>query len=428
MEKKQRRATIIHEEENHEEDFLEFLENKTNVSHLIVNVELNGDLDLGVLSGRGVVRIEFAPGDITSIRNIPEGIEIFQCSNNLLIDLPDLPTSLIELHVTNNIIRSLDVSKLSSLEVLRIDQNEFREISGLPETLRELYCRSNGLISLDLKSAENLCTLHCDENPDLILYDVPESVYDSKYPETVTHAKKNTKMLTEKMIQNIRNYYEMKNKYDSQLQKLRKDHSNKLPLCKKCEKPVGMIFSRRQDGDAMKKFSVTCGGTPSCGFQFEFTKEKQILIEEQITHYLSEVEEEKEKMIMHKMSSLFHHMGDKIALEGFEKRMENYELSEWILNSYFEDKEKLHDIQSKMIPKQKKIQDKIKLVKEALDAGDIKRVAEIQYMEIFPLSQFIQRQLYEVMEMKTTYNNDAEIIYSKLYQEEVSIRHSETTV
>lgn len=433
MEKKQRRSTIIDEENTAQQEFLEFLENKsTSSQELIVTVELKGELDLEVLTEKGfrdLRTIQFSDGEITGIRGIPKDIEYLTCNNNLLIDLQELPTSLIELRVSNNILHSLDVSKLSSLEILNIGQNEFREISGLPESLRELYCRSNGLLSLDLLSAENLCILHCEENPNLILFDVPESVYDSKYPEQFTHANKNTKSLSEKSIKNIRKYYDMKKEYDSQLQKIRKDHKDKLPPCKRCSKAVGMIFSRKPEAGKTYSetcsFSVSCGDHPSCGFRFEFTVDAKTHIDDEISYFLSEVEEDKQVMIIHKMHSLFHHMGDKKALEGFEKMKSNYESTLLALKRYSERKELLHEIKLKMIPKQKLIQDKIKLVTEALDAGDTKRAVEIQYMEIFPLSQYIQRQLYEVIEMKITYSNDSEILDSVLFQQEVSIYHSE---
>jgi 2C-methyl-D-erythritol 2,4-cyclodiphosphate synthase len=120
------------------------------------------------------------------------------------------------------------------------------------------------------------------------------------------------------------------------------------------------------------------------------------------------------------MNSLFHHMGEKKALELFNKMQENYELSNELLQDLLSDKQEMQDVKLKMIPKQKLIQEKIKLVKDALDIGDIKRAVEIQYMEIFPVSQYIQRQLYEVMEMK--HGDDASV----LYQEEISIRNSET--
>ena len=70
-------------------------------------------------------------------------LEILDCSDNILTELPDLP---------------------NSLELLNCSKNKLIELPKLPNSLNHLYCFDNELEELP-KLPNSLNSLHCYDNP-----------------------------------------------------------------------------------------------------------------------------------------------------------------------------------------------------------------------------------------------------------------------
>ena len=77
-------------------------------TEIVISDPLYGVLDLSVLSKLGflnVNKIVFNEGKLTNIENIPQKlpqIRLFHCTNNLLKNIDNLPTTLQELNLDGN--------------------------------------------------------------------------------------------------------------------------------------------------------------------------------------------------------------------------------------------------------------------------------------------------------------------------------------
>ena len=90
----------------------------------------HGSLDLGVLDDKkfeNLRSIVFSEGEITNITNIPKTLNTLIVPNNLLTELENLPSNLIELNINKNYFKTLDVSYLPDIEILHCDENKLKK-------------------------------------------------------------------------------------------------------------------------------------------------------------------------------------------------------------------------------------------------------------------------------------------------------------
>ena len=121
---------------------------------LNIRIPLRGDLDLSALKEHKMDKVRtitFVEGEITGIRNIPEGISRLNCAKQLIVEFETLPSSLLSLDCDHNYITRLNFSKVSHLEELRCEDNKIVEIVNLPKTVKSLYCSQNKLVHLGLR-------------------------------------------------------------------------------------------------------------------------------------------------------------------------------------------------------------------------------------------------------------------------------------
>ena len=136
---------IAIEENTAQPDFLTFLENlDPQLSDIIVRDGLSGDLDLNVLrecNFKNITSLQFSKGNITSLKNIPDGITRLLCPQNLLQTIvpDDLPTSLVELNLSENGIKRIDaLDHLVHLKELNLSNNQLSFLDKLPKNLEIL--------------------------------------------------------------------------------------------------------------------------------------------------------------------------------------------------------------------------------------------------------------------------------------------------
>lgn len=412
MDKEQLRKSVL-EENNHAQEELESFLKKIpkNTRELNIAIALHGHVNLGILTELGFTHVQFVLfqeyGKITSIVNIPEKVKILECQNNLLEELRDLPESLEELRISNNLISSLDLVTCKKLVKLNASYNRLTSLTGLAETLLVLNCDHNYLTRLDLSTTIRLTTLDCEENSQLVLENLPDTIINGKFPKRIVQEhRKSEEKISKDYIVSLREYFKIKGAYEAELTMKRRKKKKTLPKCKGCEKPVGMVFS---SGNG--KYQARCNGNPPCEWSIVLHRGAFQNRNDVLYTYLDDVETMKENIIKQKMVTLFHHMGEKKATELFQEQLKAYTSA----NAFLEDLKKKQDElyfndekEEERKLKQMKINDAIERVKTALREDRLEEATEIQYREIFPLSQAIQKMQYEVMEM--TRSKEAEVV------------------
>ena len=372
------------------------------ITELNVTVSITGMLDLSVLSTNGFSKLKhivFKKGGITTITNIPEGVEFLSCVHNKLTEIKGLPSSLVELYVNDNKLETLDLSTTPKLKMCFVNHNSLVQINSLPETLEVLVCNGNYLKSLNLKGLIHLKKLHCQNNDDLILYNLPDGIVDGKFPSVMTH-KKSDKIDTNKdYTHKVNQYFSYKNKYENNLNELRKNGKTKvLPNCEGCQKPVGMHFSQKNN-----KYVVYCGGNPPCDWKMNISRGQYIPRDFLMSTYEKDVEELKEKIIQNKMRVLLQYVDENKARETFAREMKAYESANQYLDELvkeyidiFENEE----TQMKIVEKEKSFNRILEEVRQYLEEGKIEEATQLQYQELFPLGQSIQRLHYDTQQME----------------------------
>ena len=416
MDKETERIEVLQENNTAQSTFESLLQAKSKKTNEIsTSVSLSGGIDLKLLATMGFSKIRhllLSKGQITSIHNFPDGITHLVCNDNLLDSIDGLPDTIEELDVTNNMIQTIDLSRLKKLKVLRIARNELKELSGFPESLEELYCSYNQIQSLDLKNTPNLRVLYCIYNHDLVLENVPDSVVDINLPDTVQMKHHENPRITSSKEYNdyVKQYYQIKAKHDQELKQIRKRKTTntktigkRMPKCAGCGKPVGMIFSSKDE-----KLTAICGSKQPCDWKILIHKGFFVDQTMMLYSFLEELEELKQKFIRHKLDTVFEYILEKDSAKLFEKELKMYQsTSEQIhsLLNIYNDKYFSTTKDDILRDKQKQIQEKLLLVKEALANNDVALAVQIQHEEIAPLANAIQRGKYEVMKIVSKKND-----------------------
>ena len=124
----EQREEIIKENNTAQNQLLSILENLTkSAKEIKIEEALFGDLDFSILKDNGYGNIKsiiLADGQITNIEGLPEGLLHFECPNNLLITLDDIPSSLKTLKIPFNHLTNIELKNLDSLEKLHISHNK----------------------------------------------------------------------------------------------------------------------------------------------------------------------------------------------------------------------------------------------------------------------------------------------------------------
>jgi len=284
----EQREDIIKENNTAQEQFISILQSLTkNSKEIRIEEALFGDLDFSVLKDLGygnMKSIILNDGQVTNISGIPEGILHFECPNNLLIELDELPVSLRHLKISFNHLTTINVAGLDNLETLEISHNKITKLENLPKTLTVLICDNNKLEQLDLDGLTELKVLNVSNNRITLIENLPVGIVDFKMENTPAIEFRNSVLPelraehkdAEEELKNHKNYVEslneffkLKSEYEKKRSKMMKDAFKKesskrlgklaamsvKPPCINCKRAVGTIFTNRETD----KYTAICG-------------------------------------------------------------------------------------------------------------------------------------------------------------------------
>lgn len=372
---------IAIEENTAQPDFLTFLENlDPQLSDIIVRDGLSGDLDLNVLrecNFKNITSLQFSKGNITSLKNIPEGITRLLCPQNLLQTIvpDDLPTSLVELNLSENGIKRIDaLDHLIHLKELNLSNNQLSFLDKLPKNLEILKCENNSLKVIDLEGMDALRVLHCTNNPMLRIEHFPETVSDLQMSNDPTvsisngsgsgsgssgaegasnHGNRNGKRhgdpddaeaeIGMDFTECLDKYFQLKKKYTDSVFNLKKKTfqaaSNKrgykksMPRlkfkCVNCDRMEGTIFETKD-----RMYIARCGDAANpCNLNIKLFAGEYGNLDYLVHFFRDSVQIHKENIIRHKLDTLFNYVDEKKAVAIFKKEFADYTES----NVFFEE-------------------------------------------------------------------------------------------
>ena len=357
----------IMEENNGQTLFLGLLNqlNSADVQEIRIPEVLSGNIDFSILQDRGFKNVKSIfiekEGQITNLLNIPDTVESIICNDQLLEKLEKLPVSLETLSINNNKITKFDCGALPKLKVLKISNNELIELQNLPETLETLECENNQLRELNLANCYKLQELICSNNPILVLQNVPSSISklemennpfiqieENDDEESVKKSKKKLDYL-----ESLNKYFKLKTDYETQLRKLKrqaydkgsskKDSKRRVQgvkaPCIHCKRNVNTNF-RLVDN----RYIASCGDhMKPCDLNIKLFKGEYYNIYELLNIYLDEIQDDKQKMIISKMDSIFKYISDQTASKIFEENMERYQETSKLYKEVENDYEEIYN-------------------------------------------------------------------------------------
>lgn len=440
----EKREYIINENNTAQEQLSELLENTPkNVRELSILQEFHGDLDFSILKDFGmanITSITLSKGEITSVINLPQGLLHFECIDNYLFDLDDLPHSLKKLTVVHNYLKKLDISKLDALEEINISHNQFTLLDKLPATIREIRCDNNQITRLDFEGVENLKILHANNNKIILVDNLPDGIMDMRIennPSSIhfrNSAEKSISLFTNPLdeteekqdvirknyLNSLNLYFKLKKDYETKLLEAKRKVYKKTegskttkrnavlaiqPKCIKCKSAGGTIFSKENN-----RYKAHCGNAKSpCSLEIEiFTGAIHP------TYYLLDIYREnitdvKEMIIQQKLDTLFNYVNEDKSASMFKKELEAYNETSLMYNQllekhdecYFNDKKKeeaktkLHAI----FYAKEKIQLLLTQYEETQNKSLLEKAVRLQMEELLPATVELRQLRNEVNEM-----------------------------
>lgn len=405
---------------------------KKHIECLNIPFELHGDLDLSIIKNEKFVNLNklvFREGELTSLKNIPEGIKVIECPHNILKELNDIPGSLTHLDIRENSLKSLDLKKASGLVVLHCEDNELDTIINMPKNLEELYCESNFLKILDLDGVSKLNTLYASNNPVLIVQNKPNALVNYKNENNAlsTHdTNLSEKEVTSKEIidkvnytEALESFFRIKQKYENKLMKEKRAAYSKgkskkdakrrsqsvIPTCLNCGKSGGMIFKTTND-----KHIASCGNTTSpCKFNIELTRGNYLLSEIFLDTMDEIINSTKQTIVEQKMDALFEYISEDTAARTFKETLKTFEedsklYNEELLNfnELYNNAKKAEDIKKRQLIIHN-INEKIKMLnieyKENGNTSILKLIVNLYTTELMPEIENLRRLKYDIIEV-----------------------------
>ena len=441
---REERENIIKNNNTAQEILINHLEKmEPSATEIIIFDVLHGNLDFSILNQKGFKNVKTialkTKGEVVSISNLPNGIEKLAVGNQLLIELENLPKSLLELDCQYNYIVQLDVSQLNKLRVLNLSNNSVKVLENLPDSLEELYCNNNHISLLNLRDLLILRVLHISNNKAVIIENLPPSIVDFKSDNNpyleIKYAnlhssgdgqdndetKEEADQEKLNYIESILDYYKLKKKYDENLFRDRKNaYKNAptkkigkkkaamvIPKCIQCKQPGGTIFSRKS-----QMIYATCGNRRSpCNLQIEIFHGKYFSVDELIKTFGSEdLAVLKTNIICQKMDNIFHYDNENVALNKFKENLEEFTFMNDEYNELLGKNDALikDEVRSEMaLRKLRQIYSLIASIKELMEQykkdGNkhlLKSAVEIQVNELEPEIRNLRMLRFEIMEME----------------------------
>lgn len=346
------------------QNILEYVMDTTDFTQtpiLTLSSAMHGTVDFSIIKDHKVtvtsIVIE-APGGITDILNVPEGVKHLHCPHQkITAPIQQLPSSLETLDLSHNQLPTFDGSALESLTELSLQNNELTRLVHLPPSLLHLNVENNRLKELSLAKTPQLQSLKCSNNPILVLQHVPPSltniVMENNPFLEIEHAQPSTTSSSSskkvEYLSSLHTYFRLKNQYENKAIELKrkafykgatKKEGRKLvaqvePPCIACKRKVGTHFEQK-DGSYYAK----CGDkNQPCKLKVHLYSGANFHLEQMMEMYESETQSEKEKIIVQKMDSLFKYVNDETSTKEFEQMLKDFHM----LNESYETVKQKHD-------------------------------------------------------------------------------------
>jgi hypothetical protein len=451
------RAQII--SENNGQEILSATIDVTNFSQtteLRISQILRGDIDFSILKDKDVTNISAIyienPGEITNLFNIPETVKILHCEEHLLVEISNLPQDIEEINFSNNSIQKFDANQLHKLTQLNLSDNELSELKNLPDSLEFLNVENNQLKQLALETAQNLKHLICSNNPILVLQRVPPSLTKIEMENNPfieieresEHATKQTGKKKLNYLQSIQEYFRLKNEYETAYMALKrkafdkgnskKDRRRRVndvkPLCINCKRKVGSTFYHKDN-----YYIAKCGDEVNgCKFDISIYDGDIARLEQVISMFSQDIEEDKQQIIIDKMNSVFKYVTPQTYSTVFKEHIDSYNATSDIYKDAIDRYDLINNNAQESIAIEKKTKDIIKLKDDAVTFLDeykktgnrkiITSLVEMYKRDLIPAMEHLRSLKYAHMFVDI---DDSDPPISKLVQHPHSI-HSQDFV
>lgn len=441
----QERAEILSNNNDAQETLENYLKKieTVNLQELTINVELYGKLDLSFMNTRKFKHIHtltFAAGKITDLLYIPSFIKKLICAKNLLVELENLPTSLLYLDFSENYLKTIDLSKQKYLEIVHGEKNKLTTIQLPTDNIKEIHLEKNDLRELDVKDMRELDILNVSNNPLLIVknwdnLDLKSYTHDNNHISQISTAIMSTKSSDEEEEKvelldyyvALDRYFTMKASYENKKIQLKRNYKDKKKIppnkCIKCNKNVGTIFSNK---DGM--YTAICGSqSEPCGLNIKLQRGDFESTENILFAMKSILEEDRKEIIIQKLDSIFNYKTNEESVVKFKEIMETYnsdnETYLSLLKNYndiFNNEEralKIKKKQDKIYNLNRDLENMMNEYKEKNNKEILKNAMNIYVKDLIPEIKNLTSLKYEKNEIETFNNGKGELI-NKLHQYE----------
>jgi len=417
------------------------------VSELIINESLNGDVDFSVLEKNGFAFIDdiiLPEGKITSIINLPSRLKKLIIQGQLLKKIDNLPTSLTELNISFNYLSKFDISSLKNLENLNIANNKLTSLTEIPVSLKELNISENELTKIDFDKLYNLKKVNISNNKITTVENLSEGVTEflmennpsitfqnSVVPNMEDSDKDTDNERIEDYYKSLNKYFQLKKKYDDAVYQtklfIHRTYSkreakrrilNVIPKCVNCNKPGGTLF-KYEDFTYYAVCNVK--GSP-CELNIEIQTGDLASVEDLYSIFKEDTDNLKDSIIRHKLDALFNYVSESTSIDIFKKELTTYnETSDnfkHILEQHNEiynndhKRDKINDLQFELKEKIQKYKSLLKEYQETNSAELLSLATEYNIKEIMVVEQQIRNLKYVLTEM------DNSVMYNKLIQKQ----------
>lgn len=415
------------------------------ISQLYINEPLYGNIDFSVLGGKGfnnITDIFLSKGELTEINGLPEHLIKLECSDQLLIHIYNLPSTLLEFICENNYLESIDLSSTPALVVLNVANNKLKKIENIPSTIVEIDCNHNELTELELTDYVHLKKVNCSHNKLVYLNIVDSSVQIIKdddieltyvnleSPQTGRESPDPNPVIDFQEALNI--YFKLKSTYEQSLtyekrkvyekaiaeqkgkkQAVRLANQAQIPCigrnCKKSSN-MGTIFKSSVNDKGHFQYSASCKNTADpCSLDIRIENGDPVNINTFFNMMHDLRESTKIDIIKQKLDALFKYTSEETAIREFKEKIEEYnEITQSYIqyitkyNHFYKDPERELLIQKKkdtIYHAIASIKELIIQYEETEDESILRSAIQIQINELNPEILQLQKLKYEVLEV-----------------------------
>lgn len=432
------------------------------VDTLRINAPLHGDLNLSELPNLGFGKIKhivLGKGEITNVI-LPKTVESFECVDNLLLKIDNLPKTLIKLNVSYNIIENIDISNLTKLEFVNISHNKIKTIENLPQNIQEFICEFNEIEYLNLNGLDKLVKLHASNNSITLIENQPDSIIDIQFENNPSITFRNSQLdniqgstqENDDFSEQQRNYkdalneyFRIKQQYENEFLDMKRKAYNRepnkriakrmvlqvKPKCIKCKRPVGSIFSKNEN-----TYEAICGDSANpCSLDIQifpgFLTQFQVLFD----LFKEDFEGSSDNLLKLKLDTMFNYISEDKSVELFKGGLDLYNenkkyYSEYLhkYNELFHNETRDEAIQNKINKIFRSIEGSRNLIEEFHKTNNVeflKQAVQLQIKDIIPEMRNVRLLKHHLMEMVIV--NEHEVVQNKvlpiysLFQRPVSI-------